>query len=54
MLSYGQALELIQFSCLLVWTSIHLVNGHALAQDDLQWLSLAGSRIQAVVAEAHA
>ena len=53
MLSYSQALELIEFECLLVWTAaFNLANGHALTEDDLERLSLAGSRIQAMVKEA--
>jgi len=48
-----QALEIVAFECLLVWTAaFNLANGHALTTEDLERLSVAGSRIQAIVQEA--
>jgi hypothetical protein len=53
MVSANQGLEIVAFECLLVWTAaFNLANGHALTTDDLQRLSVAGSRIQAIVEEA--
>lgn len=53
LMTAGQALEVVQFECLLVWTAaLNLANGHALTHDDLQRLDIAARRIQALAAEA--
>ncbi len=55
MLSARQAIDLIEFECLLVWTAaFNLANGHALTHDDLLRLALAGQRIQSVIDEVRA
>jgi hypothetical protein len=52
MLSPRQAINLIEFECLLVWTAaFNLAHGYALTPDDLQRLHLAGQRIQATIDE---
>jgi len=53
LMTAGQALEVIQFECLLVSTAaLNLANGHALSADDLQRLRTAAQRIQALSSEA--
>lgn len=55
MLSARQAIDLIEFECLLVWTAaFNLANGHALTPDDLSRLAVAGRRIQAAIEEVRA
>jgi hypothetical protein len=50
-----QAIEVIEFECLLVWTAaFNLANGHALTADDLDRLTIAAARIQAVIDEVRA
>ena len=52
MLSARQAIDLVEFECLLVWTAaFNLANGHALTPDDLSRLAVAGRRIQAAIDE---
>jgi len=52
LLTAMQALEVIAFESLLTWTAaFNLANGHTLTADDLQRLSIAAERIQAVAAE---
>ena len=55
MMSLRQAVDLIEFECVLVWTAaFNLANGHALTTDDLERLAIAGQRIQATIDEARA
>ena len=55
MLSARQAIDLIEFECLLVWTAaFNLANGHALTREDLERLAVAGRRIQAAIDEVRA
>jgi hypothetical protein len=52
MVSARQAIDLIEFETLLVWTAAHnLTAGHALTPDDLARLDVASQRIQAVIEE---
>ena len=55
MMSLRQAVDLIEFECMLVWTAaFNIANGHALTTDDLERLAIAGQRIQATIDEARA
>jgi hypothetical protein len=55
MLSARQAIDLIEFECLLVWTAaFNLANGHSLTADDLSRLATAALRIQSVIDEVRA
>ena len=55
LLSAAQALDLIQFECLLTWTAaFNLANGHALTADDLDRLGVAARRIQTLASEVRA
>ena len=55
LLTAGQALEVIQFECLLTWTAaFNLANGHTLTADDLERLSIAAQRIQSLATEVRA
>jgi hypothetical protein len=55
MMSARQAIDLIEFECLLVWTAaFNLANGHALTADDLSRLAVAGRRVQAAIDEVRA
>lgn len=55
MVSARQAIDLIEFECVLVWTAaFNLANGHALSPEDLDRLGIAGRRIQAVIDEVRA
>ena len=52
MLSARQAIDLIEFECLLVWTAAaNLANGYALTPSDRERLATAGWRIQSVIDE---
>lgn len=55
MLSARQAIDLIEFECLLVWTAAsNLANGYVLTPPDRERLATAGRRIQAVIDEVRA
>lgn len=55
LLSPRQALDVIEFESLLVWTAAsNLANGYTLTNDDLQRLTVAGARIQAMCDEVRA
>lgn len=52
MVSARQAIDLIEFETLLVWTAAHnLAAGHTLKPDDLARLDVASQRIQAAIDE---
>ena len=55
LLTAGQCLDVVSFECLLVSTAaFNLANGHALTMNDLERLSIAVGRIQALAAEVRA
>jgi len=55
MLTASQALEVVGFECLLIWTAaFNLANGHALTTDDLQRLATAARRVQTIIDEVRA